>query len=139
MTAALWLDGVVAGLLAVTIAYAVMLNRRLVNLRDGRAELEAMIAEFKTATELAQGAVDRLKQSAGKRQNDLAEQIETARALRDELAFLADRGGDEANRLDGLIKQGRGTGAAGETETQQSDNADGRADQALFKSLAGLR
>ncbi len=135
MTATLWLDGLVAGLLVVTIAYAVMLNRRLANLRDGRAELEAMIGEFKTATEQAQGAVERLKQSAGKRQSDLAEQIESARALRDELAFLADRGSGEANRLEGLIKQGRSTESAGETETQQSGNAD----QALFKNLAGLR
>lgn len=136
MTPALWLDAVVAGLLVVTIAYAVMLNRRLTRFRDGRAELEAMIGEFRTATEQAQSAVERLKQSAGARQSDLAEQVESARALRDELAFLADRSAGEANRLEGLIKQGRKTEPAAQPAENHTGNA---SEQTLFKNLAGLR
>ena len=137
MTMALWVDAVVAGLLVVTIAYAVLLNRRLSNLRQGRVELEAIVGEFKTATEQAQSAVERLKQSASARQSDLAEQVESARALRDELAFLADRGASEANRLEGLIKQGRSTEAA--QNEQVSEQSGSAADRELFKSLAGLR
>ena len=135
--ASMWLDGVVAALLVITIAYAAMLNRRLVKLRDGRAELEAMIGEFKAATTQAQGAVERLKQSAGARQSDLAEQIDAARSLRDELAFLADRGAGEANRLEELIQRGRGT----ETSDPAADEDSGRgeAERQLLKNLAGLR
>lgn len=137
MIPSMWLDGLVATLLVITIAYAAILNRRLANLRDGRAELEAMIGEFKTATTTAQDAVERLKKSAGARQSDLTEQIESARSLRDELAFLTDRGAGEANRLEELIQRGRGTDKS-ETAANE-DSGQGEAERQLLKSLAGLR
>ncbi len=137
MIEAVWLDGLVAALLAITIGYAAVLNRRLANLRDGRGELEAMIGEFKAATGQAQDAVERMTKSAGVRQSDLAEQIETARSLRDELAFLADRGAGEANRLEELIKRGRGTDKSDAAANE--DSSQDEAERQLLKSLAGLR
>ena len=52
-TVSLLVEILVAGLLAVTIAYCITLNRRLTRLRSDEQSLKATIAELITATEIA--------------------------------------------------------------------------------------
>ncbi len=107
MTAATMIDLLVAGLLVVTIFYAVILNRKLGHLRTSRAEFEKLVAEFSAAAVRTEAGIVALKESAGERQADLEGRIDRAKELRDELSFMLDRGDGLAGRLDGLIRSGR--------------------------------
>ena len=64
MTFTLALDILVAGLLVVTIAYAVVLNRRLGMLRRDKTELEGLAANFGEATMRAGDSIVKLKTTA---------------------------------------------------------------------------
>ncbi|MDP1910481.1 MAG: DUF6468 domain-containing protein [Hyphomicrobium sp.] len=104
MTFALLLDILVALLLAVTIGYAVVLNRRLAGLRRDKGELESLAASFGQATLRAEESIGRLKKTAG----ELQELTAKADTIRDDLAFLIDRGSAAADRLESLVRQARG-------------------------------
>lgn len=148
MTFKLGLDVLVAALLVATIVYAVILNRRLGALRTGRDDLAKMIRDFAAATERAEASIAKLKTNSGRRQSDLEERIEGARAIREELAFLIDRADSQSNRLEGLIRSGRQDEHGAET-TSPSKSAPsmsagagaGRsaAEQELLQTLQSLR
>ncbi|QCK88069.1 chemotaxis protein [Phreatobacter aquaticus] len=74
----------VAGLLAVTIGYCMLLNRRLVRLRADEQSLKATIAELITATEIAERAIQGLKVTVRECDGTLGERLRTAER------FLAD-------------------------------------------------
>jgi len=101
MELSLVLDVIVALLLAATIVYAALLNRRLQNLRANRSEFEAMIGEFNEATRRAEGAIQTLRMSAEQTAKTLSTQVEKAQALRDELGFMMTRADTAADRLVG--------------------------------------
>lgn len=103
MTFALVLDLVVAALLVVTIAYAVLLNRRLANLRRQRAELESGTAAFQRAIRSAEDGIARLKLST----EGLQQRIDGATAIQNDLAFLVDRAESLADRLEGGVRAAR--------------------------------
>ena len=100
MTPSLILDLVVAGLLVVTIAYAALLNRRIGTLRRDKAELQALALNFADSTARAEDSIGRLKKTA----DELKARVAEARGLRDDLAFLTDRGGSTADRLEELVR-----------------------------------
>ena len=121
MDVATMIDVLVAALLVATIVYAVMLNRKLGQLRTSRAEFEKLVAEFSVAAARTEGGIAALKESAAVRQADLEGKIDRADALRDVLAFMLDRGDQLAGQLDSFIRMGRGAtaGARGnETEVR---------------------
>ena len=103
MSMSLMLDIILAVLLAVTIIYAIVLNRRLGALRRDRSELEALAASFTEATSRADASVGRLAKNA----TDLQVRIDQARSLADDLSFLTDRGEKTADRLEGAVRAGR--------------------------------
>lgn len=107
MTLALAIDILVSVLLVVTIGYAATLNRKLGQLRTSRAEFEKLVAEFSSAAVRTEGSIAVLKESAGQQQAGLQNNIDRAGAMRDELAFILDRGDGLADQLDGLIRAGR--------------------------------
>lgn len=116
MPFSLILDILVALLLVVTIAYAVALNRRLGMLRRDKAELEQVALTFGDATRRAEESIARLKATAGGLEGDIAK----AQSLRDDLAFLTERGGNAADRLEDLVREARretGTSAPGKPMT----------------------
>ena len=106
MPASLLLDLLVAVLLAVTIGYAVTLNQRLKGLKKHKDELEALAASFAQATTRAEESIGRLKSSV----SELHAASERANALRDDLAFLVERGGAIADRLEDSIRTSRDMG-----------------------------
>jgi hypothetical protein len=135
------LDIVVAILLAVTIGYAVVLNRRLRSLREHKAELQKLADSFGNATARAEGSIGRLKTSA----DELRECIETAQALREDLAFLIERGGAAADRLEATVRSARkempaqpAQEAPSNPETKRAD-ADDAAERELLKALRSAR
>ena len=103
MTLSLTLSVVMTVLLVVAIGYLVALNRKLGTLRRDKARLESLAASFGQATLRAEESIGRLKNTA----DTLQERIEKAQALRDDLAFLVDRGTTAADRLEGAIRASR--------------------------------
>ncbi len=103
MSFSLALDILVAALLVVTIVYAVILNRRLGVFRSHKSELETLAASFTDATLRADESVGKLKVMA----DDLQVRLDKAQALHDDLVFLIDRGGSEADRLEETVRKAR--------------------------------
>ena len=95
MPFSLILDIVVAVLLVATIAYAFLLNRRLAGLRRDKRELESLAATFGQATIRAEESIAKLKFTV----STLNDRVDRAEALRDDLAFLVDRGSRAADQL----------------------------------------
>jgi hypothetical protein len=93
------IDLSVAGLLAVAILYAIRLNRTLESLREGKAELATLIGRFDEAAAHAERSVARLGQSTTDQGKILNAAITEAQALRDELAFMLERGDTVAERI----------------------------------------
>jgi hypothetical protein len=103
MPFALMLDILVAVLLAITIGYAWVLNKRLGNLRRDKGELEKMALNFHTATDRAEESIVRLKVNV----DALQECMSKAELLRDDLVFLSERGGAAADRLEVSVRAAR--------------------------------
>lgn len=103
MPFSLMIDILVAILLVVTIAYAIVLNKRLGMLRRDKDELEKVALTFGDATRRAEESIARLKSTAGGLEDD----ITRAQSLRDDLAFLTERGGTAADRLEDLVREAR--------------------------------
>lgn len=103
MAFALVLDILVAGLLIVTISYAVMLNRRLRVMRQDKSELEKLAAKFAESTIRAEESIARLRRTA----DELKAHTDKAQNLREDLAFLIDRGGSMADRLEDEVRNAR--------------------------------
>ena len=100
----LLLDGLVAVLLVATIAYAALLNRRFGTLREGKEELREIVNSFDAAMTRIETGLGKLKQVGNPTSGELKELVAEARALRDELSFLLDRGGALASRLENSTK-----------------------------------
>ncbi|MEW5703017.1 MAG: DUF6468 domain-containing protein [Pseudomonadota bacterium] len=114
MTISLLLDGFLILLLGATLVYAARLSRRLSGLRKDREVLEKVLSDFSAATQRAEESVYRLKTIADVSSKELQRQTDLARSLRDDLAFLSDRGEIIADRLTDSVRSG-GKGKAGET------------------------
>ena len=72
------IETLVALLLAVTIAYCMMLNKRLTRLKADEHALKATISELITATELAQRAIAGLKVTVQECDQGLGERLKAA-------------------------------------------------------------
>jgi hypothetical protein len=101
------LDTVLVGLLTATIIYAVILDRRLRTFRNAREEMQSLLAHFTAATVQAQSNMTALRETSQTTSVDLKDQLERGKALRDDLAFLLDRGASLADRLEGGISAAR--------------------------------
>jgi hypothetical protein len=85
-----------AVLLVTTIGYSIALNRKLGNLRQHKKDLERLAMTFSQSTVRAEDGVQRLKSSTMQMQKSIVK----AQAMRDDLAFLIDRGALTADRLE---------------------------------------
>lgn len=140
----LLLDGLVAVLLVATIAYAALLNRRLGILRKGKEELREIVNSFDTAMTRIETGLGKLKQAGNPTSGELKELVAEARALRDELSFLLDRGGALADRLEKStkVRSRNGNGRprpASEGRYQPRQGAGSEASVAAQELLAALR
>lgn len=101
MNLSILLDVVVACLLIATIVLAVLLNRRLDRLRDGRAELAETVRSLAEATQKAEVAIRGLRQTASEAGDSLQRRIDKAGSLRDELQLIAETADRLASRIEG--------------------------------------
>ncbi len=92
-------DLIVALLLVAAIAWAVILDRRLRDLRTGRDGVKQAVMDLAGAAARAESAVAALRQAAEKSGAELAAQQSKARAAADELGLLVGAAEGLAERL----------------------------------------
>jgi len=93
------IESLVAALLMLTIAYCVMLNKRLKLLRNDEQTLKATIGELITATEIAERAIAGLKVTVRECNDNLGGQLATASEMCDRLGTHIHAGETVLHRL----------------------------------------
>ncbi|NQU71078.1 MAG: hypothetical protein HQ514_11045 [Rhodospirillales bacterium] len=101
------LEGTVSVLLIAVIVYAIKLNRRILALRSQEGELKDMISQFNDAAIQAEASVGHLKTAGMESERNLRATIERAQAMRDDLSFVIERGGNMSNRVERTIERSR--------------------------------
>jgi hypothetical protein len=112
MNLELWLEGLVAILLAITVVYCFILNRRLGALRGAQEEMMQLTADFSEAMRKAQGGISDLRRAGDDIGQDLQNSVNEARGLCDDLRVMTQSGEDLANRLDLGLAGGRASAKA---------------------------
>lgn len=147
------LDGLIVVLLCATVVYAGALNRRIARLRDNRAELDRAARAMADAAAMAEAGIKGLKLTAGSEGSAIQADIDQARTLRDELAFLVEAGEALAGRLEAAAsgagraaeQRGRNTGKAAPSKAEPKPRPDTAAKGAertkrdLMKAIENLR
>lgn len=101
------LQVLVALLLLAAMPFAVRLHRQLRALRQEGAGFAGTAAGLNEATRQAEAASLRLRASAETAGRQVGEKLAGAEALRDDLRYLVERAEGIADRLEGLVRQGR--------------------------------
>lgn len=86
------IEALVAVLLAVTIGYCVLVNRKLSQLRSDQSELKVIVSDLHAATGRAERAIAGLRQGASMAEESLGNQIERVRSLDVQLGASIDKG-----------------------------------------------
>jgi len=100
MTIAMALEFLLTILLAATLAYCIVLERRLSTVRKGQDGLKTMIGELNAAIAGAGASLRALKAAAGQAAETLDDRLKRARAVADELSVLSASGERIAERYD---------------------------------------
>lgn len=131
------IESLVAVLLAITIGYCVMLNRRLKGLRLDEGAFRQTVGELVAATEAAAGAVAGLKRAAAERESALSDRIEQAREIAERMDDALAGGEDLIRRLALIAAAGRPSGPAGEETAGAASIGSAAAD--LKDRMAAIR
>ena len=137
------LDVALIGLLAATLFHALRLERALGVLKRDRAALEEMIASFNSSTRQAEAGIERLRGAADGAGRAIARHLDDARALKDDLTFLMERGTRLADRIDTLVRAGRPLAAEPAQQviaaSSESSTPRSQAERDLLKALRMAR
>ena len=101
------LEVVLVLLLGATLFHAVRLERALGVLKRDRAELQELVGNFNASTRQAEIGIERLRAAAEGAGNQIAQRVDTAVTLKDDLVLLIERGNRLADRLDAQVRAGR--------------------------------
>ena len=105
------LELVLVGLLAIVLLHAIRLERAVTALRRDKGALGGAMAEFESSAREAQAGLGKLRHLTTEATGEVASRVGAATALRDDLAYLTERGGQVADRLETLVRAGRGATA----------------------------
>jgi hypothetical protein len=101
------LEIILLALLGATLIQAIKLERALGVLKRDRASLEALVVRFNTSTHHAENGIERLRAAADGAGRQIENQLVKSVSLKDDLAFLTERGDRLADRLDVLVRAAR--------------------------------
>jgi hypothetical protein len=91
---------VMAVLLAVTISYCWMLNRRIQILQDSKSELSQLLKHFDESTQRASESIIALQTASKKIGEGIQARIDKANYLIDDLAFMLEKGAKLSEKLE---------------------------------------
>lgn len=94
---------IVVGLLAVTIGYCMMLDRRLRAMRQDEQIMRKTVVELGSATERAERAIDSLRHTLGDCDRTLAERLRVAERYAADLEEQIRSGDDVLNRISRIV------------------------------------
>src|SRR5664279_4733429 len=103
----LTLELVLVVLLGATLFQAIRLERALGVLKRDRASLETLVVGFNASTTQAESGIQRLRAAAEGTGRQIETQLSKSASLKDDLAFLTERGDRLADRLDILVRCAR--------------------------------
>jgi len=104
MTIAFALELTLTALLAATLVYCIVLERRLAAVRKGQEGLKTMIGELDAAISGAGASLRALKSAAAHAAETLDDRLKRGRALADELSLMTSSGERIAERFDRAAK-----------------------------------
>ncbi len=104
----LMIESLVAALLLLTIAYCMLLNKRLKRLKADEQSLKATISELITATEIAERAIAGLKMTVRECDHTLGERLRTAERFSADIERQIAAGGHVLDRLSRIAGAARG-------------------------------
>jgi ABC-type transporter Mla subunit MlaD len=113
MLETLLVNGALAGLLLATLVYAIKLNRRIGDLRRGRAELDQAVQRFAAASADADRTMARLADLTNGQGRNLQDALKKGGGMVDDLKFLIERADTAADRLEAAVTQSRRAQPAG--------------------------
>src|SRR3984885_11490246 len=96
----LMLNLVIVVLLAVTICYCWILNRRIRVLQDSKSELAQLLKHFDESTQRASESIIALQTASKKIGENIQFRIDKANYLMDDLSFMIDRGNKLTNQME---------------------------------------
>jgi ABC-type transporter Mla subunit MlaD len=103
ITFATALELTLTGLLAATLVYCIVLERRLAAVRKGQDGLKTMIGELNAAIAGAGASLRALKSAAAGAAETLDDRLKRARAVADELSVISASGERIAQRFDRAV------------------------------------
>jgi hypothetical protein len=119
------IESLVAVLLAVTIAYCFILNKRLLRLKADEQTLKATISELITATEIAERAIAGLKLTVRECDQNLGERLRTAERFASDIDRQIGAGERVLSRLAQIVAATRPEGEqAAPTPRQGAEGRD---------------
>jgi hypothetical protein len=137
------LETVLVLLLAATLFHAIRLERALGVLKRDRTALEELVEGFNASTRQAESGIERLRTAADGAGRQIARQVEAGITLKDDLAFLAERGERLADKLETLVRAARPLAAESRAATPEAQPSGPRlrsqAERELMKALKLVR
>ena len=113
-------EALVALLLAVTIGYCLVVNRKLERLRSDQSELKEIIRELNSATSHAEHAIAGLQKSADNAEDMLATHVESTRELSTRLSQGIAQGEEVYSKLNLFNQMHSRQGSAKPARTARS-------------------
>ncbi len=111
--AKLLLDTLIIILLALTISYCWLLNRRIKILQDSKSELAQLLKYFDESTQRASESIVALQAASKKIGENIQTRIEKANYALDDLNFMIEKGSKLADQLEASFAVSRARGKAG--------------------------
>ncbi len=118
--ASLMMNILIIVLLAVTIGYCWVLNRRIRILQDSKSELAQLLKHFDESTQRASESIIALQTASKKIGENIQFRIEKANYLLDDMAFMIERGNKLASQLEAnfAVSRARARVAEGEAAAE---------------------
>lgn len=101
------LEIVLVMLLGATLFQAVRLERALGVMKRDKASFELLVAGFNTSTYQAESGIQQLRAAADGAGRNIESQLSKSTSLKDDLAFLTERGDRLADRLELLVRSAK--------------------------------
>lgn len=102
-----FVDGLMALLLLITIFYCWKLNNRIKVLQDSKSELANIIMQFDESTKMATRSIGDIHTATSRISENMQHKIDKANYLADDLQFMIEKGNKIADRMEGDISASR--------------------------------